>query len=87
MISLCEEIRQIWTREDYKYLEYLKKKLVEFSHLYLRHFDKPLYREVNRMVIEDIKKEMEGLNAGLCGDKANRRDIRYHLAGNTAETG
>lgn len=87
MSDLWEEIKQFWIKEDYNYLSYLKKQLQEFNKLYLKYFDKPLYREINTMVIEDIKNETEAANARLHKYQTNQRSIRYCLAGDPTTAG
>jgi len=71
---------EVWNRrEDLEYLQYCKDELVRFSKLYLKYLDKPLYQEVNLMVINDLKKELEEVNARLHGNKTNQRCIHYRL--------
>ena len=87
MIDLWQEIKEFCIREDYDYLSYLKKQLQDFNKLYLKHIDKPLYYEINRMVIEDIKNEMEATNGRLHKYQTSQRGIRYRLAGDQATAG
>jgi DNA-binding transcriptional MerR regulator len=80
--ELYKEAQASWLKEDKERLSQLEKKLTEFNKLYRIHFDKPLYREINTIAIEDIKNEMEEINARLCGDQTSKRSVRYRLAGN-----
>lgn len=63
--GIMEVLRLEWLREDRKYLAYLQKTLPEFEALYLKYFHKPLYRQVNRMVIEDIVSEIKRIKEQL----------------------
>jgi hypothetical protein len=87
MIDALQELNQFWLKEDCEYLSYLKQELQEFNKLYLHHLDKPLYVEINTMVINDLKNEMEATNARLHKYQAGQRGIRYRLEGNQATAG
>lgn len=76
---IFKEIEDWNRKEDLEYLQHCKDELVKFSKLYLKHLDKPLYQEINLMVINDLKKELEEVNARLHGNKTNQRCIHYRL--------
>ena len=87
MDDVLSKIKEQWLNEDIKYKQYLQGQLLEFGKLYLNHFEKPLYREINTMVIENLKRELEDVNARLCSNQAGERSIRYYMAENTATAG
>ncbi len=74
-----KELYGWWEKEDLEYLQHCKTELVKFNKLYLKHFDKPLYREINLMVITDLKKELEEVSGRLHSNKTAQRHIRYRL--------
>ncbi|MFA6216400.1 MAG: hypothetical protein WDL87_01940 [Candidatus Omnitrophota bacterium] len=65
MDNVFAQLKREWIREDRTYLAYLQKTLPEFETLYLKYFHKPLYRQVNRMVIEDIVSEIKQIKERL----------------------
>ena len=87
MDDLLNEVKRQWMREDIMYQQYLKRELAEFGKLYLNNFDKPLYREINTMVIKDLTKDLGVINARLYKNKAGSRSVRYRLEENTTTAG
>ena len=81
MVDLLTEVKQSWLREDYAYLDYLRKQLADFNKLYLNNIDNNLCCEANRMIIDDIKSEMEKTYARLHLDKKAKRSMVYRLEG------
>ncbi len=70
-MNIIEVVKREWIREDRIYLAYLQKTLPEYEALYLKYFHKSLYRQVNRMVIEDIVREINWIKAQLFPVKSN----------------
>ena len=87
MNDIVSEVKAQWLNEDINYGQYLKKEIAEFGKLYLNHFEKPLYREVNTMVIEELNRELEVVNARINYNQAGGRSFRYCLEENTATAG
>lgn len=79
MSNIMEELRQVWRREDLQYLAYLKKTLLEFEALYLKYFNGPLNRQINRLVIEYIVSEINRLKNQLFPVKS---DTVYKIVSN-----
>ncbi len=80
--ELYKEVKKQQEEEDYHDLEYLERRYEEFQKLYLQNLDMPLCRQINMLVIDDIKNEMELLNERLHRDKTSRRSVVYRLGGN-----
>lgn len=76
MDSLLAQLKREWIREDWKYLAYFQKMLLEFEALYLKYFYKSLNRQVNRMVIEYIVSEIDRLKEQLFPVKS---DVVYKI--------
>ena len=85
--NISEEIERWYESKDLEYLAYCKEQLLIFSKLYLKNLDKPVYRQLNAMVIKDIKNETEVTNARLHKYQTNQRSIRYRLAGDSTTAG
>ena len=80
-------LRQEWEKQDRQELARLKLELKEFNKLYLKHFEKPLYRKANILVIQVLTDGIKELHARLYGNKTSRRSVRYRMAGHKQKTG